>query len=149
MVIGKHVKRAYVNFTRDRQSVTTNGGRLYTSTASSKTSSIAYSARAKAYYNLSSRNLTGINLIYDNYIFENYHVDAGRDTKEIVHLLDDYCTVDVTRSDIDNGFSRKLQKAIFEEGLTLFPIVLIIFLVLLNPISVATNWIGNQKKNLC
>ncbi|NMA65962.1 MAG: ABC transporter permease [Clostridiaceae bacterium] len=103
---------------------------------------------AKAYYNLSSRNLTGINPIYDNYIFGNYHVDAGRDTKEIVHLLDDYCTVDVTRSDIDNGFSRKLQKAIFEEGLTLFPIVLIIFLVLLNSISVATNWIENRKKEI-
>ena len=52
LVIGKHVKRAYVNFTRDRQSVTTNGGRLYTSTASSKTSSITYSAHAKAWDSL-------------------------------------------------------------------------------------------------
>ena len=33
-------------------SVTTNGGRLYTSTASSKTSSITYSAHAKAWDSL-------------------------------------------------------------------------------------------------
>ncbi len=52
MVIGKHVKRTYVNFTRDIQSVTTNGGRLYTSTASSKTSSITYSAHANAWDSL-------------------------------------------------------------------------------------------------
>lgn len=49
---GKHVKRAYVNFTRDGESVTTNGGRLYTGEASSVKQTTKFSAKARAYDSL-------------------------------------------------------------------------------------------------
>lgn len=45
----KHVKRAYVNYTRDGKSVTTNGGRLYTGTATSSSSNTIYSAKVHAW----------------------------------------------------------------------------------------------------
>ena len=48
----KYVERAYVNFTRDGESVTTNGGRLYTFTASSNQETSLYSAKARAYDSL-------------------------------------------------------------------------------------------------
>lgn len=47
--VGENVKQAYVNYTRDGKSVTTNGGRLYTGTASSKSQSTVYSAEAHAW----------------------------------------------------------------------------------------------------
>ncbi len=46
---GKNVKQAYVNYTRDGKSVTTNGGRLYTGTASSTSQSTIYSAEGHAW----------------------------------------------------------------------------------------------------
>lgn len=49
---GKNVKQAYVNYTRNNVSVTTNGGRLYTLTAPSKTSNTQYSAVATAWESL-------------------------------------------------------------------------------------------------
>lgn len=49
LVAGKNVKQAYVNYTRDGKSVTTNGGRLYTSKAKSKTSNTKHTATAYAW----------------------------------------------------------------------------------------------------
>ena len=49
LTANKHVKRAYVNYTRDGKSVTTNGGRLYTATAKTSSSNAVYAATAYAW----------------------------------------------------------------------------------------------------
>lgn len=103
---------------------------------------------ALAYYNLASKKITSKNLIYDNYILGNFQIDAGDKTKELVKNLDDYCTVKITRSIIDNSFSERLQKTISSQSLTLFPVILIIFMIILNSISVSSNWIENRKKEI-
>jgi len=46
---GKQVKRAYTNYTRNGKCVTTTGARVYTSTATSKTSGSLYIARSNAW----------------------------------------------------------------------------------------------------
>lgn len=113
-----------------------------------KPSSNTVNKDALAYYNLSSEKLESKNIIYDNYIFGQFQIDAGRRTAEIVRKLDDYCTVKITRSTIDNGFVEKLQKTISAQGLALFPIILIIFMILLNSINISSNWIENRKREI-
>lgn len=103
---------------------------------------------ALAYYNLASKKIISKNLIYDNYIFGEFEIDAGDKTKEIVKRLDDYCIVKITRSVRDNSFKEILQKTISSQSLTLFPVTLIIFLIILNSISVSSNWIENRKKEI-
>lgn len=49
LVAGKNVKQAYVNYTRDGNSVTTTGGRVYTGTAQSKFDPLSRSATATAW----------------------------------------------------------------------------------------------------
>lgn len=64
---GKNVKQAYVNYTRDNESVTTNGGRLYTGTASSTSQTTQYSATAHAWDSLNpwaSKTLFNYGWIY-------------------------------------------------------------------------------------
>lgn|GEM_PF-1169769 len=103
---------------------------------------------AIAYYNLSASNFVSDNMLYDNYIFGNFQIDAGTKTAEVVRKLNDYCTVKVTRSVIDNTFIEKLQKTLSSQGITVFPIILIMFLILLNSINIASNWIENRKKEI-
>ena len=103
---------------------------------------------ALAYYNLASGKLMSKNPIYDNYIFGRFQMDAGSETEEVVSLLNDYCTVEVLKSTTDNRFSERLQKTISAQGITLFPIILIIFLIILNSVSISSNWIENRKREI-
>lgn len=103
---------------------------------------------AIAYYNLSSSQLKSKNIIYDNYIFGRYQIDAGDKTLEIINQLNNYCTVKVSRSSTDNNFLERLQKTISSQGLTLFPIILIIILILLNSVNLSSNWIENRRKEI-
>lgn len=103
---------------------------------------------ALAYFNLATEELKTINIIYDNHIFGNFQIDAGQKTTEIVKKLDDYITVEVTRSAIDNTFTERLQKTLSTQRLSLSPIVLVIALMLLNSIDISSNWIENRKKEI-
>jgi len=100
---------------------------------------------AKAYYNLNSNKMESLNQMYDNYIFGNFNIDAGNKTLEIVNQLDDYCTINILRRSTDNGFQERIQKTLSSQGLALFPILLIIFLLIINSVSISSSWLENRK----
>ena len=102
---------------------------------------------AIAYYNLSYNNKSE-NMLYDNDIFGNFQLDAGKKTSELVRKLDNFCSIKVTRSATDDTFFEKLQKTVSAQGITIFPIILIAILVLLNSINIASNWIENRKTEI-
>lgn len=103
---------------------------------------------ADAYYNLASKNLISNDIIYNNYILGRFKIDAGNKTTGIVNKLNAYCTIKIMRTNLDNGFIERLKKAISSQGISLFPIILIIFLIVLNSVNISSNWIENRKQEI-
>lgn len=100
---------------------------------------------ADYYYNMLATN----NLIVHNDLIAGlYQLDSADQTDRIVNSLSTILPIDIVENNKMNSFLDKVAKTFSTQAINVFPIFLVVLMVLLNTISITTNWIGRRKKEL-
>ena len=93
---------------------------------------------------LSANNLQ----VHENMIAGLYQLDAANQTDQIVKNLSMVLPIEINDKSKSNSFLDKMQKTLSTQAISVFPILLVALMVLLNTISITSNWIGRRKKEI-
>lgn len=95
---------------------------------------------AKAYYNLNSRNITDS----ANFIVGTYSYDSEAE----VNISDNLNDLEYKIIEHNNTLLNRIGKAISSQEASVYSIILVIIMVIINSINISSSWIDSRKKEL-
>ncbi|MBR5364541.1 MAG: ABC transporter permease, partial [Oscillospiraceae bacterium] len=98
---------------------------------------------ANVYYNLSAYKTEKTVKLRGQYA-----LDAGTDSAQLAADFQNAFQADSIHTPEDLSFKNRLHTAIFNQAITIMPLILVVLMILLNSINVTLNWIDKRKNEL-
>lgn len=98
---------------------------------------------ASIYYNLSA-----LTTKQDGAVTGQYALDAGADSAQFAEAFHSKIDSDYIHTPADLSYQNRLHIAVFNQAITILPLILVVAMILLNSINVTMNWIDKRKQEL-
>lgn len=99
------------------------------------------------YYILNSQELVSKDMGITNSV-GTYKMDAGNDTDRLIDQIDNSCILERNNKVTEVSFGERVQKALSTQQATLFALILVVIMIILNSLNITSCWIENRKKEI-